>query len=224
MRVEFAAHIRPSLREMAVGDSCCLAPRPLLSTKPFERTLQVMGVTVRRRSYCRLFSADVLSLLAELATAIAGFSGIVAVFGRRTAGRWRPAESARLVGLLYTSLVAALFSVLPLVLFSVPVSEPMCWRVLSPLLAASLLRPVVSVLRIISQTKTTPIDERESSLAMSWFLIVGNGSAITVLLVNAIAWSTAWPYLAGILWALVNAAVLFARLVIIPLSSPTPDV
>ena len=180
--------------------------------------------SVKRRSHCRLFSADVLSLLAELATAIAGFSGIVAVFGRRSAGRWRPAESARLVGLLYTSLVAALFSVLPLVLLSVPVSEPTCWRVLSPLLAASLVRPIVSLLQIISQTKITPIDERESSLAMSWFLIVGNGCAIAVLLVNAIVWSMAWPYLAGILWALFNAAVLFARLVIIPLSSPTSDV
>lgn len=169
-------------------------------------------------------STDVLSLLAELATAIAGFSGIVAVFGRRSAGRWRPAERARLVGLLYTSLVAALFSVLPLVLLSVPVSEPTCWRVLSPLLAASLVRPIVSMLQIISETQITPINERESSIAMSWFLIVGNGCAIAVLLVNAIVWSMAWPYLAGILWALVNAAVLFTRLVIIPLSSPTSDV
>ena len=120
--------------------------------------------------------------------------------------------------------MAALFSVLPLVLLSVPVSEPTCWRVLSPLLAASLVRPIVSLLQIISQAKITPIDERESSLAMSWFLIVGNGCAIAVLLVNAIVWSMAWPYLAAILWALVNAAVLFARLVIIPLSSPTSDV
>jgi len=166
-------------------------------------------------------STDVLSLLAELATAIAGFSGIVAVFGRRSSGRWTPAESARLVGLLWLSLTAALFSVLPLVLLLIPVSEPASWRVLSLLLAASLLRSTLNVLRIISRTRATPIDERESSLATSWLFIVGNSSAIMALLVNEIVWSAAWPYLAGILWALVQAAVLFARLVMIPLSNPT---
>jgi hypothetical protein len=168
-----------------------------------------------------LSSTDVLSLLAELATAIAGFSGIVAVFGRRSAGKWSPAESARLVGLLWLSLTAALFSVLPLVLLSIPVSEPACWRMLSLLLAASLVRPTANVLRIISRTKATPIGERESSLATSWFFIVGDAAAIMALLVNAVAWAVPWPYLAGILWALIQAAVLFARLVMIPLSDPT---
>lgn len=33
-----------------MGGSCWLAPRRLLSTKPFERALQVMGVSVRRRN------------------------------------------------------------------------------------------------------------------------------------------------------------------------------
>lgn len=163
-------------------------------------------------------STDVLSLLSELATAIGGFSGIVAAFGRRSAGRWRPAESARLVGLLWLSLTAALFSVLPLLLLSIPVSEPTCWRVVSLLLAASLVRSILNLVRIIARTNATPVDERESSLAMSWFFIVGNGSAIVALLVNAVVGSVAWPYLTGILWALIQAAVLFARLVVIPIS------
>ena len=117
--------------------------------------------------------------------------------------------------------MAALFSVLPLVLLSIPVSEPTCWRVLSLLLAAALVRPIRNLLRIITRTKTTPVDERESSLATSWFFIVGNSSAIMALLVNAIFAPAAWPYLAGILWALIQAAVLFARLVMIPLSDPS---
>lgn len=116
---------------------------------------------------------------------------------------------------------AALFSALPLALLSIPVSEPTCWRVLSVLLAVWLVRPILNLLRIVTRTKSTPVDERESSLATSWFFVVGNGSAIMALLINAIFSSVAWPYLAGILWALIQAAVLFARLVMIPLSDPS---
>jgi hypothetical protein len=168
-----------------------------------------------------LSSTDVLSLLAELAIAIAGFSGIVAVFGRRSAGKWTPADRARLVGLLTLSLTAALFSVLPLVLLSVPVSDEACWRVLGLLLAASLVHSTTNVLRLVSRTRAAPISERESSLAMLWFFIAGNGVAVIALLVNSLAWGVAWPYLAAILWELAQAAVLFARLIVVPLSDST---
>jgi len=152
-------------------------------------------------------STDVLSLLAELAIAIAGFSGIVAVFGRRSAGEWTSAEGARLAGLLTLSLTAALFSVLPLVVLSIPVSEVVC------------LRPIANLLRIITRTRAVPIGERESSLAMSWAFVTGNGFAVMALLVNAFLWKVAWPYLAAILWSLTQAAALFARLVMVPLST-----
>ena len=56
---------------------------------------------------------DVFIALAEIGTAIAGFSGIVAVFGARSAGQWTPDERLRLAFLLVCSLTVVFFSLLP---------------------------------------------------------------------------------------------------------------
>ena len=56
---------------------------------------------------------DALRTFAELGIALAGFSGIVAVLGRRSQGQWSELERARLFALLSTSLGATFFSVLP---------------------------------------------------------------------------------------------------------------
>jgi len=56
---------------------------------------------------------DALRTFAELGIALAGFSGIVAVLGRRSQGEWTALERARLFALLSTSLGVTFFSVLP---------------------------------------------------------------------------------------------------------------
>jgi len=56
---------------------------------------------------------EALRTFAELGIALAGFSGIVAVLGRRSQGEWSSLERARLFALLSTSLGATFFSVLP---------------------------------------------------------------------------------------------------------------
>ena len=54
-----------------------------------------------------------LAVLAEIAIAIAGFSGIVAALSRRTESEWTALDRIRLGMLLQISLVGALFSLLP---------------------------------------------------------------------------------------------------------------
>ena len=56
------------------------------------------------------------------------------------------------------------------------------------------------------------------SLVLSWSFLAGNFLAVVVLLGNAFALGVVWPYLAAIIWILAQAALIFARLIILPVS------
>ena len=56
----------------------------------------------------------VLLGIAGVAATFAGFSGVVAAFGRRAHGEWLPEEHFRLANMLLISLGACLFAFVPL--------------------------------------------------------------------------------------------------------------
>ncbi|MEM8769622.1 MAG: hypothetical protein AAGE43_19470, partial [Pseudomonadota bacterium] len=64
---------------------------------------------------------DVVELLigiAEIATALAGFTGVVVAFGSRSHGAWHPGDRLRLGFLLEASLTAGGFALLALLLLA----------------------------------------------------------------------------------------------------------
>jgi len=73
--------------------------------------------------------SETLRTLAEVAVALTGFTGIVAVLGRRAGGEWAPLEMLRLRMLLETSLGVLFLSLLPLVMQTLRPSEQSLWRV-----------------------------------------------------------------------------------------------
>jgi len=159
---------------------------------------------------------DALSTLAEVAIAIAGFSGIVSVFGRRSLGQWSAAERTRLLGLLIISFTALLFCVVPFVLLSIPIPESTCWRSLSLLLGVTRLGHIALLLRVNIAERRIPLGEREVSVVLSAAFVTGDLVAFVALLANAFAWGVVWPYLAAIIWLLTEAAAIFTRLVLVP--------
>ena len=72
-----------------------------------------------------------LTVLAEIAIAIAGFSGIVAGVGRRAGSEWTVADRLRLSMLLQISLTVAFFSLFPLVLASADIDSTYVWQISS---------------------------------------------------------------------------------------------
>ena len=158
---------------------------------------------------------NALSTLAEVAIAITGFAGVVAVFGRPGSGHWSDLEQVRLVVLLGSSLAALLFCVLPFVVLSIPVSESSCWRSLSVLLAVALTVFTAQVARVAIEALRVPRSEREVSLLLSAIFLTGDLLAIPLLLANAFL-GVVWPYLAAIIWVLARAAMIFVRMVMIP--------
>jgi hypothetical protein len=70
-----------------------------------------------------------LRTIAEIAISLAGFTGIVAVLGRRARGEWTPLELLRLRLLLETSLGVLFCSFLPALLLAAGVGATSGWRV-----------------------------------------------------------------------------------------------
>jgi hypothetical protein len=74
---------------------------------------------------------DTLLTLAEIAVALAGFTGIVGVLGRRTQNATHAISWLRLRAMLEVSLRNAAFAVLPIPFLGLMSSETVVWRVAS---------------------------------------------------------------------------------------------
>ncbi len=75
-----------------------------------------------------------LYTLAQIAVALTGFTGIVAVLGSRNQGTWSPSERLQLRTLVETSLTVLFASFAPILLFMVGNSEPTAWRAANAIL------------------------------------------------------------------------------------------
>ncbi len=152
-------------------------------------------------------SFEVLSLLAELAVGLVGFSGIVVAI-QKDAG-----NNVGLIYMLCTAVVLAVLAVLPFVLLGLGLGEPLIWAVLSALAALYLI--------VMNQIafRTVP-DEVTGAL---YRLFVGGFYVFAVVgIVNALIWHSFAAYLALLSWFFVYVLVLFARL-ISDLTGSTPE-
>ena len=71
---------------------------------------------------------SILTVVAEVSIALAGFTGVVAVLGNRRNHDWSPEERLQLRTLVETSLTALFASFAPSVLYLALTSEPAVWR------------------------------------------------------------------------------------------------
>ena len=71
--------------------------------------------------------SETLRTIAEIGIALAGFTGVVAVLGRRSGGDWSPLEALRLHVLIQTSLLVVFLSFLPILLLRAASAET-AWR------------------------------------------------------------------------------------------------
>lgn len=90
---------------------------------------------------------DTLLSLAELAVAITGFAAIVVVFRRRESGRWERFGANSFNGMLFHSMTALVFCLLPVALEALELRSTTLWRIVAGMLGGVLLghAPVVAV-------------------------------------------------------------------------------
>ncbi len=163
----------------------------------------------------RVDSSDFFLTLGEIAVTLAGFSSVVVVFNRRESGKWELADIARLRGMLGSSLGAAFFSVLPVGIHRAGALEATAWSVSSFGLSCWLM----FVLFVVSR-RNRLLTAESYSLHLNRAMSASMAIAALLLLMSAFSLGlTVGPavYIFAVLMLLVQAGVLFMRLVALPL-------
>jgi hypothetical protein len=148
--------------------------------------------------------------LAEIGVAIAGFSGVVAVFGARSEGQWTPDDRLRLAFLLACSMTVVFFSLLPFPMTALHVPATVVWRVASGLLAVWLILADILAFRSVARARHR--FQLETRPWLKWLVRIGDAAAVSVLLDNVIWMAEAGLLLFALLWLLLQSVIMFTEL------------
>jgi len=148
--------------------------------------------------------------LAEIGVAIAGFSGVVAVFGARSEGQWTPDDRLRLAFLLACSMTVVFFSLLPFPMTALHVPATVVWRVASGLLAVWLILADILAFRSVARARHR--FKLETRPWLKWLVRIGDAAAVSVLLYNVIWMAEAGLLLFALLWLLLQSVIMFTEL------------
>lgn len=160
-----------------------------------------------------------LLAIASVATAIAGFSGIVAAFSGRD-GKWQPAERFRITNMLVLSLGACLLSLVPLTEELLRVPDRALWMVASLALLAFCAFYAIRTMVLLRRPTL-----RRPGVLVEWVRVVYFAClslAIVLQALNvagALGERGAGAFIAGLVLMLIPAGLMFVFLVLTPLSS-----
>ena len=153
---------------------------------------------------------EVLVGLTEIAVALAGFTGVVVVFGSRSGGSWLPGDRLRLGFLLEASLAAGGFALLALVLYSSMQNAGNAWALVSGLWALYMVYSLITSRHLIQEnlSQHSDIDKTANHIVFALFSVL-----IALQLANVFVWREFAPLLAALVLNLAGAAMQFARLI-----------
>lgn len=154
-----------------------------------------------------MYWQDALSGSMEIAIAIAGFSGIVAVFGRRNDDFMQAADHIRLSVLLTASAVAVLFSLAPFVVLDAGVPEFIFWRVGSAVQGAWIIS--IALYRMKQAQVSGVASVMHIKVMVSLMLLV-----VIAQVTNALFYGQSWLYVIGVAFQLAVAFSSFSGLLL----------
>jgi hypothetical protein len=153
-----------------------------------------------------------LRTIAEVATAFAGFTGVVIVLGHRSAGIWSAGEESTIRVLLETSLGAVFFALIPSIIVSSFPTPITAWRMSAGLLTvyhlAAMIRADVLARRQAGQILGRKLDRG---------LTVGGALSTCATALVALGFASeaaALIYTLSLLWVLLVAALCFGALLL----------
>ena len=155
---------------------------------------------------------DILLTLAEISVACAGFSGVVAVFGRRDPGTWSFADRVRFFFLVHASLSSLLLCIVPFGLIALNVAEASVWRSLSALFVLNII--VVGFLFVRRFLAASSSERAEFTLIVFPVFFAILAAVLVLNIYNVAVGATFGPFLVALIFLLVYSSFLFARMLV----------
>ena len=154
---------------------------------------------------------NLLQLIAELAVALAGFSGVVTVLRERNSKEWDHAAVVGLMAMLHASFLAGGLALVPFIFYHAGLSEAAIWG------CAGTVGAVIQAVRLSGRRARTfatsglPESQR-ASYWMGRFVTVGTLLLYLSQVVGVPFGRTFAPYLVALLLHLTAASTIFYRL------------
>ena len=160
---------------------------------------------------------------AQIAVAIAGFAGVVAMFRSESVHNWGVVEKFWLRLLLLNSILPLAFSLFGLFcLVAAPVS-PATWRWCSGFAALSLLPYALMIIRKLVVFTAGQLRAAGGGKTVSYALFTLLAAVCVLQLWNVIMGAAFWPFFAAIILLLLGAMYQFVRLVLTPQKPETEN-
>ncbi len=156
---------------------------------------------------------ETLRLLVEAGIAVAGFSGVVVVFGRRAEGAWSLIERQRLEVLLSSSLSVVFLSFAALVLLHSGVDPVTTWCISSG--TWSIIAVFQIALQAHRSARADPDDPELPHRAWRMTLLGLTGAMALLSVANAVFIREFWPFMAALVWLFGLSGYTFVRLLFI---------
>ena len=155
---------------------------------------------------------SILQTTAEVSVALAGFTGVVAAFGQRR-GSWSDIDTLRFRVMLFTSLSALVFSILPFALHHMRSEASSTWAISSGLLASYFVITVFVDTRRWRQVVTRRDSEFSAWPGLLALLLASIAIVTQVLNGLGIGFHRAFgPYFLGVCCLLLTCTLMFIRL------------
>ena len=156
---------------------------------------------------------NLLLTIAEVSIGFAGFAGIVALFGRRSAGPWSASDQTRFNALIRGALVSLFGAFLHLAIHSVSPSDSSPWGPASTVFGFVFLVLFWRGWGLVAEISAS--EDSDANVRGGWVLIYLIGLVALILLVNGLgvfSQAAAGPYLVALFLALAMTGLMFARL------------
>lgn len=159
-------------------------------------------------------STDILGTSAQVAVTLAGFAGVVVVFGSAAVHEWSPVDKFRLRLMLLSSAFALVLCMVGLVLLAAGLPAAQTWRLGSALVVVMLLPTLVSG---VATFRRFPSDElrRTGADRSVFYATSAAGFALVILQAsNAASIAEFWPFLLAVVVSILISLLQFVRLIL----------
>jgi hypothetical protein len=160
-------------------------------------------------------SADMLGVAAQVAVTLAGFAGVVVVFGSGAVHEWSPVDRFRLRLMLTSASVSLAFCLAGLLLLAADLAPATVWSAGSAIVVMVLLPGFVANFKTFRQFDSGELAATGASKLTFYATSVSGIGVFLLQIYNVFAGQTFWPFFAAVVLGILASTVQFARLILV---------